>query len=155
GRNSAFDGRQPDALLGGRDRALGAGSADYRDHAIVVSGSGLAAARPSPHFLAGQGRPGAGYGGITGFILAGTAFDVSPGAARAVGVSGLDWGIVPVGARIGIVEALAVRDGRIQRDGLADNGGGGGELFVRARPGRFLASCVDDPRGGCGALSRG
>ncbi len=85
GGNSAADGRQPDAVVGGTFGAFGAGGADYRHHAVVVSGAGFAAAGPPSHFVARQSRAGAGDGGAGGVVLAGVALDLGDGAARVLG----------------------------------------------------------------------
>ena len=66
-RNPVADGRQPDAIVGGTLGTVGAGRADRRHHAAVVSGARFAVARPPSHFVARQSRAGAGDGGL--FVL--------------------------------------------------------------------------------------
>ena len=58
--------------------------------------------------------------------------------------------IVFLGIGVGVVEALAVGHGRVQRYGMAGDGGGRGELFVSVRSGRFIAGYLD--RRGVGAV---
>ncbi len=60
GGDTAADGREFDAIVGGVDCPIGAGGADYRDHAVVVSGAGFVVAGAPSHFVARKSRAGAG-----------------------------------------------------------------------------------------------
>src|ERR1700731_3784460 len=120
--NSAADGREPDVVMGRADGAVWVGGINHCHHAIVVFSSGFAVVGPSPDHGAGKGGAWAGGFWPDGFVLAGTAFDFGHGTTRVLGFRGLDWRIVFVGAGIGALEALAIRHGCIQRDGLAGDG---------------------------------
>ena len=118
-------------VMGGALGAFGAGGADHRHHAVVVSGAGFIAAGPPSHFVAGQSWAGTGDAGAVWFCSGRSCTPSSTLGRRELWPAvGAAWRVVYLGAGIGAVEAVAVGHGRVQRDRLAGDGGRRGELFV-------------------------
>src|ERR1700730_15373225 len=97
GGTSVADGREPDFVVGGTFGAFGVCGLDYCDHSIVVSGAGFDVVGASSHFVARQGRTGAGNCGTICVVLAGVAFGVGFGTTPVLGVTGADWWVVQLG----------------------------------------------------------